>query len=112
VILKHDNIPKLLLSEDGNFIACQIHPEHYIMKREKLQKSLGDKSIEETVSNPSGVVDKLFEIEIVQKIYKNFIKPGVLTQAALKRKANLIYTNKNIYEFFFEKVKKFRSLKT
>lgn len=30
-ILQHDNVPKLMMSEDRNFVLSQIHPEMYIM---------------------------------------------------------------------------------
>ena len=35
---KNPKVPKLLLSGDGNFIASQVHPEIYIVKKEELKK--------------------------------------------------------------------------
>ena len=32
IIMKREDIPKLLISHDGQFIAVQFHPEIYILK--------------------------------------------------------------------------------
>jgi gamma-glutamyl-gamma-aminobutyrate hydrolase PuuD len=83
-VLKWENIPKMLLSEDGTFIASQIHPELYIgLKKEFKKLNLSD--------------DKL--IELMQHI----------SDANQLATLNAMFANRNIFLFFFDKVQSFRA---
>jgi putative glutamine amidotransferase len=129
VVLKRNDIPKMLLSEDGIFIASQIHPEAYSVVKEELEKQdlYDEKMLEEVRSVKASeilvVINSLFE-EVQKKIQEQHpthvflnkhievLKKNIMSQSAASIEVlNLIFANKNIYHFFFNKVERFRTSK-
>lgn len=71
-VLKADEIPKLAMSLDGNFIASQIHPEIYFSLRQMFEgfyKQFSDKKIEldEMLKSAFRMIEKN------QNIYRYFV---------------------------------------
>lgn len=118
IVLKRGTIPKLLLSEDGNFIASQFHPEEYFDVLKSLselfdmklmtQEDLGTlKSINTLIqqtllalqnqsTNASSLANKYFEL-----INRDYL--------ISQREIDFIISNKNIYRFFLDKVERVRN---
>jgi gamma-glutamyl-gamma-aminobutyrate hydrolase PuuD/uncharacterized protein YjbI with pentapeptide repeats len=129
VVLVRDNIPKMLLSEDGTFIASQIHPEAYSEAKEDLERlELYDEKMLEEIhsikaSEVLGVLSNIFE-QVQKKIQEQHpthvflnrhievLKKSILNQSVASIEIlNLIFANKHIYHFFFNKVERFRTSK-
>jgi gamma-glutamyl-gamma-aminobutyrate hydrolase PuuD len=117
-VLKQGNVPKVLLSEDGNFIASQVHPESYVSALKLLvpKLKLDGKSYTE---GDLGLVKKI-NTELSQKIQemRDQQKNSPLAEQYLEEldqkllehdeQVDLVAPNKNLYRFFMEKVEKRR----
>jgi gamma-glutamyl-gamma-aminobutyrate hydrolase PuuD/uncharacterized protein YjbI with pentapeptide repeats len=129
VVLVRNTIPKMLLSEDGTFIASQIHSEAYSEAKEDLEKQelYDEKMLEEIHSIKASeileVINKIFE-DIQKKIQEQhpthvflnrhieIIKKSIMNQSMASIEIlNLIFANRNIYHFFLNKVERFRTSK-
>ena len=125
VVLKREDIPKMLLSEDGTFIASQVHPESYLDLKEELEKSklMDDKLIEQmqnsSTSEIMGIYNTIIE-EMQKKLQDQYPQHTFLhRQVELLKEClfeqtdsvvaamNSMFANRNIYRFFFEKVQSF-----
>jgi gamma-glutamyl-gamma-aminobutyrate hydrolase PuuD/uncharacterized protein YjbI with pentapeptide repeats len=126
VVLKRGKVPKMLISNDGNFIASQIHPEAYIDRTKDLTEILSDlevfkgKTVAEihaaNTSETRTKIQKIFE-EATSKIEEEPLKTyfndiGNVASYLIKhlsKETTFITTNKNLYQYFLEKVLRFRS---
>jgi putative glutamine amidotransferase len=124
VILQQNNVPKFLVSQDGNFMASQIHPEAYISKARKIKKQLGEKAYQEFMTTDHY---QHFLKAVTAKIQKVTEEQGGNTALSLQLwkivKKNLeeklndsandrqfILANKMIYQIFMEKVTETKNL--
>jgi putative glutamine amidotransferase len=126
VVLKKENIPKMLLSEDGTFIASQFHPEAYTEIKEELEECnfLDDKLIEQMQNIESseimGIYNTVFE-EVQKKLQEQYpqytflhrqielLQEGLLDQTqSVIGGMNSMFANRNV---IFISLKKFSPLK-
>jgi putative glutamine amidotransferase len=127
IVLQRENIPKMLLSEDGTFIASQIHPEIYTELKEGLQESklFDDKLIEQMQNTSTSEIMEIYNTvfeEVQKKLQEQYpqhvflnrqielLKEGILEHADSTIGAlSSMFANRNIYLFFFEKVQSFKA---
>lgn len=95
VVLKADEIPKLILSKDGNFIGSQIHPEIYI-------------SLKKNSSELKEFASKLDVLKIIYQFNPQKMEEIRHWQVVIKNNDNLIEKNQNLYRFFIAKAEKRR----
>ncbi len=118
VVLKLGQIPKILLSDDGNFIASQVHPEDYIdeqkviaasLKMERLTKEDFDtiKKINSSFrENAQALQNQYPASTLAAHRYFEVIDKSILE---ITKTLDYVISNKNIYRFFLDKVERFRN---
>ncbi|HEX4840284.1 MAG TPA: pentapeptide repeat-containing protein [Rhabdochlamydiaceae bacterium] len=117
VVLKHGDVPKLLIRE--NFIASQFHPEEYINKLKNNPILDGNLSIEknlETVDIARRTLNDTLEnmptntpIEIAAKdALTVFLETPFEDLEKARKNVMFIFSNRDIYRFFINKVKSSR----
>jgi gamma-glutamyl-gamma-aminobutyrate hydrolase PuuD len=126
VVLKRGKVPKMLISNDGNFIASQVHPEVYIDRTKDFPEILSDMKVfkgktvaEVHAFNSSETKTKIKNIfkEATSKIEEEPLKTYFndienIASSLMKeliKETTFITTNKNLYQYFLEKVLRFRS---
>jgi len=113
VVLKHGNIPKLMIRE--NFIASQFHPEEYINKLKNnpiLDGNLSVKKNLEIVDNARRTLNDTLEnmptntpFEIAAKdALTVFLETPFEDLEKARKNVMFISSNRNFYEFFIKKI--------
>ncbi len=125
VILKLDNIPKFLVSEDGNLMASQVHPEDYYSKSERLREKM--KISDEEAFNQFLATDLSKEVSTLEAlllklddtiaqdcggvIFDLWVKGRKKALKHVSKSENtrqFIVSNRKVYQFFLDKVEKRR----
>jgi gamma-glutamyl-gamma-aminobutyrate hydrolase PuuD len=119
VVLKRGPIPKLLVSENGNFIASQIHPENYIREIKKFTSYYHVTPREYTERDLAILHSVYLELQKrAQELQKNYPDSPLVAgcferfNESFLQNAKLIefiFANKSIYQFFMNKVERFKN---
>ncbi len=122
VVLQYQKIPKLLMSKDGNFIACQFHPEvytdlfsdcsHIFKSIDSIKKAHFPQIVSKIASKIIGSLDVLVEnmptkntkqiMDILRRLWINLLK-------VLVTDLHTISSNRKLYKFFMDKVRSARA---
>ena len=121
VVLKHGDVPKLMISHDKIFLATQFHPERYITKLKNnlvaednqlsteqrlamtleiwdtVKKNLNDTLENMPTTTPIEIVAKDRTVSLFKEHFENIEKTV--------KKCQFISSNRDIYGFFIKKIK-------